>query len=309
MKVLVVDDSPVYRRVLVQALARMGHECAVARDGLEGWALFEREGAEVVISNWLMPGIEGDELCRRIRRSEKPYAYFIFFSARDARKNVMDGMAAGADDYLSKPLDEEELAACLVAAERVTALHHRLGEQQLELERLNRQLFEQARHDPLTGVRNRLRMQEDIETLEGRAEREGDGYAVALCDVDRFKSYNDSRGHLAGDEVLRRIASALERSCRRGDAVYRYGGEELLVLLVDDVPEMAIAAAERMRAAVEALAIPNPAEDPSPVVTVSVGVAVRRADRDGGPQEVLTRADEALYEAKAAGRNRVVPAR
>jgi diguanylate cyclase (GGDEF)-like protein len=136
-------------------------------------------------------------------------------------------------------------------------------------------------------------------------ERYDRGYAVALCDVDHFKSYNDSCGHLAGDDVLRSVAGALNRSCRRGDAVYRYGGEELLVLLPGQEIELAIAAGERMRQAVEALGIPHPLGEPSDVVTVSVGVAARDHTHAGGVSKLLSAADDALYRAKNEGRNRV----
>ena len=306
MKVMIVDDSAAYRRVLEAAVRRLGHDCLVAVDGVAAWEMFEAEGADVVISNWMMPGIDGDELCRRIRASDRPYAYFILFTALEGKRNVMRGMEAGADDYLEKPLDEDELEACLVAATRVTGLYRKLAEQQDELERLNRQLFEQSRQDALTGLGNRLRMQEDLETIEANVERYGNGYAVALCDVDRFKAYNDSRGHLAGDDVLRAVAEALLRTCRRGDAAYRYGGEELLVVLPGQGVELAAAAAERMRLAVESLAIAHPLGEPADVVTISIGVAVRHNGGRAGFEPLLSDADDALYQAKTEGRNRVV---
>jgi len=306
MRVMIVDDSAAYRRVLEAAVRRLGHACLVAADGLSAWETFKAEGADVVISNWMMPGIDGDELCRRIRASERPYAYFILFTALEGKRNVMRGMEAGADDYLEKPLDEDELEASLVAATRVTGLYRKLAEQQEELERLNRQLFEQSRQDALTGIGNRLRMQEDLERTEANVERYGNGYAVALCDVDRFKSYNDSCGHLAGDDVLRAVAKALLDACRRGDAAYRFGGEELLLLLPGQGVELAAAAAERMRLAVESLAIPHPSGEPADVVTISIGVAVRRSKGRAGFEPLLSEADDALYQAKAEGRNRVV---
>lgn len=305
MKVLAVDDSEAYRRILDRAVKGLGHECIAVEDGIRAWELFQGGGIDVVISNWMMPGLEGDELCRRIRESDRPYAYFILFSAREGKRNIMHGMEAGADDYLSKPLDEDELEACLVAAERVTCLYRRIAEQQGELEHLNRQLYEQSRQDALTGVGNRLRMQEDLETIESNVERYDRGYAIALCDIDRFKAYNDSRGHPAGDTVLRSVADALRQTCRRGDAVYRYGGEELLIILPGQDIELAIAAGERMRQAVEELGIPHPLGEQSDVVTVSVGVAAQDHTDPGGVSKLLSAADDALYRAKSEGRNRV----
>jgi diguanylate cyclase (GGDEF)-like protein len=160
--------------------------------------------------------------------------------------------------------------------------------------------------DPLTGVCNRLRMEEDLETIEGNAQRYDDlGYAVALCDVDRLKDYNNSRGYQAGDYVLQAVAAAVRSTCRSGAFVYRYGGDELLVLLPGQSGEIATAAAERMRVAVENLEIAHPLGDPLPVVTISIGVAVRDANTDGGNvEDVLDEADRALYRAKSEGRNR-----
>jgi len=305
MRVLIVDDSPVYQRVLERSLTALGHECVIAVDGEQGWEAFQREGADAVISNWLMPGMDGDELCRRIRGSDRSYAYFIFFTARDAKTNLMHGMEAGADDYLAKPLDEADLEARLVAAARVTTLHRRLADQQRELERLNGELFDQSRHDPLTGLRNRLALREELEVLDGRADRDGSGYGAILLDVDRFKAYNDSQGHQAGDGVLRDVAKALLDCRRRGDTTYRYGGEELVMLVPDEDPAAAASAAERIRATVEALGIPHPAVGPGAVVTISAGVAVRRSGRGDNGSAALKRADAALYRAKESGRNRV----
>jgi two-component system, cell cycle response regulator len=306
VKVLAVDDSAAYRRLVEKSVTSLGHQCISAEDGAQAWELFQGGGVDVVISNWMMPGMEGDELCRRIRGSDHPYAYFILFTAREGKRNVMHGMEAGADDYLAKPLDEDELEACLVNAQRITGLYRMLAEQQGELERLNRDLYEQSRQDVLTGIGNRLRMEEDLETIEGNIGRYGQGYAVALCDIDHFKAYNDRHGHQAGDDVLRSVAEALRQTCRKGDAVYRYGGEELLVLLPEQSLELATAAAERMRRAVEALGISHPRGKPASVVTISIGVAMREAAHSGSVEKVLREADEALYRAKASGRNRVL---
>jgi diguanylate cyclase (GGDEF)-like protein len=213
-------------------------------------------------------------------------------------------MQAGADDYLRKPPDPDELQVRLTAAARITQLHRQLSRQNTELERLNHALFEQGRTDALTGVGNRLRMQEDLAKLWSRAARYAQPFCIALCDVDHFKLYNDSCGHQAGDRALHAVAHALATTSRGGDAVYRYGGEEFVTVLPLPGLESAVTAMNRLREAVEALAIPNPAFHDERVVTISVGVAA--FDAALTLDEVIKRADVALYVAKSRGRNRVV---
>jgi two-component system cell cycle response regulator len=306
VKILIADDSATPRLLLKRELERLGHECLVAEDGLEAWEMFQGSGVDAVISDWMMPGLDGDELCRRVRADpDAPYAYFVLLTSLDDKRHVVAGMEAGADDYLTKPFGHEELETRLIAAARVSALHRKSAAQQAELGRLNELLFDDSRRDALTGLGNRRRQDEDLQMLADRAERYGDRFCVALFDVDRFKLFNDSAGHLAGDDVLRRVAASFAAECRSGDAVYRYGGEELLVLLPSQSLDTAAVAAERMRAAIEALAIPHPGIDPPGVVTVSAGVAAFERECGEDVPTLLKRADAALYEAKEGGRNRV----
>jgi two-component system, cell cycle response regulator len=306
MKVLVADDSAAARAMLQRTLGTLGHDCTVAVDGASAWELFERTGADVVISDWMMPGMTGDEFCRLVRGgTRQSYTYFILLTSLEDQEHVVQGMEAGADDYLKKPFDLADLQARLISAERVTALYAKLNSQQAELEDLNRRLFAESRTDPLTHIGNRMAMDADLVQLSARASRYGHWYCLTLFDIDKFKAFNDSRGHLAGDQVLKVVASTLADACRSGDAIYRYGGEELLVVLPEQSLESANVAAERMRAAIEALAIPHTACGPGAVVTVSGGLA-RLEERDGSDFDaVLKRADEALYRAKELGRNRV----
>lgn len=303
MKILIAEDSPAQRLALYKAVESLGHECVAAEDGNQAWGLYEDGDFEVLISDWVMPGMEGDELCRKVRATGTPYCYVILLTTLDDQEHVMRGMRAGADDYLSKPLNPDELETRLAAATRVTKLHRALAEQQAELERLNRELHKQARQDPLTVVGNRLRLEEDLDRLEALAERDGPGYAVAICDIDQFKELNDHSGHVRGDEVLRQVTRALVEGSRRSDAVYRYGGDELVVVVPNCAPDQMAAAAERLRAQVEHLGLEHPAAEQG-VVTVSVGVAMNK-DGDGA-EGTVRRADEALYRAKQASRNRVV---
>jgi diguanylate cyclase (GGDEF)-like protein len=242
----------------------------------------------VVITDWQMPGMDGTALAKAIRaHSASSYAYVMVLTGAADEDSARAAMEAGADDLLLKPLDPAQLERKLIAAGRVTALHRRL--------------HDDARHDALTGLSNRLRLAEDLELLCGRVERYGHAYCVALFDVDDFKGYNDAAGHLAGDGVLRSVAQALQRQIRTGDALYRYGGEEFLVLLPEQTIESAGLAADRLRGAVEALALPHPAGGH---VTVSAGVA-GTTERGCRPDELFELADQALFRAKDAGRNRV----
>ena len=300
MRILIAEDDTVSRTILRRAVEKFGHECLPAAGGEEAWGLYrENPDLDVIISDWMMPGMDGLELCRLVRGEERDtYTYFIFLTALGDKEHLLMGLEAGADDYLSKPLDRDELQVRLISAARVTALHRHLAQ-------LNRRLFEQSREDPLTGLGNRLRLREDLETLQARAERYGHTFSVILCDVDFFKSYNDRYGHIAGDEVLGRVAAEISAQCRSGDTAYRYGGEELLVVLPEQSVEAAVKVADRLRRSVEDLGIPHESKDPPGSVTISAGVAALRAEDAKSTDDLLKEADAALYRAKEAGRNRV----
>ena len=288
MHVLIADDDPGTRLLVSTCVERLGHTCTAATDGSEAWRLYQEETPEVVITDWEMPGMDGTALSRAIRgHSAGLYPYVIVLTGAADEAAARSTMEAGADDLLLKPPDLAQLERKLIAAGRVTALHRRL--------------HDDARHDTLTALGNRLRLAEDLEVLCGRVERYGHSYCVALFDIDDFKGYNDGAGPLGGDGALRAVAGALQQQIRTGDAVYRYGGEEFLVLLPEQSIETAGLAAERLRNAVEALGLPHPAGG---VVTVSAGVA-QLNDGASRPDQVFELADQALYRAKENGRNRV----
>jgi diguanylate cyclase (GGDEF)-like protein len=288
MRVLIADDEPGARLLLTTTVERLGHECTSAEDGDEALRLYRELQPEVVITDLKMPALDGAELARRIRaETDASYSYVMVVTGSADDAEARDAMRAGADDLVIKPLDPAQLERKLIAAERMIALHGRL--------------HRDARQDALTGIGNRLRLAEDIEALCARVTRYGHAYCVGLLDIDDFKALNDSAGHLAGDDVLREVAEALSATMRTGDTLYRYGGEEFLVLLPEQTLEGAALAAERLRAAVEARGIERPGGG---VVTVSAGVA----GTIGGscsPDELFAAADQALYRAKERGRNRV----
>jgi diguanylate cyclase (GGDEF)-like protein len=251
----------------------------------------------------MMPGMDGLELCRRIRAAERDsYTYIVLVTSLADRRDVLSGMQAGADDYLTKPLDPFELETRLLAAGRVTALHAELGRYRAELARL-------ARTDPLTGLRNRQGLAEELALLHLRSERYDRNYAVAICDVDFFKAYNDAYGHQAGDEALRSVAATLTAQTRESDGVYRYGGEEFLLILPEQTLPSAVAVMERIRRGVQELGIPHGAGGAGSVLMLSTGIAAFvPGGRTVTSEELLKEADEALYAAKSGGRNAVVAA-
>jgi two-component system, cell cycle response regulator len=310
VKVLIAEDDGMSMLMLRRAVERIGHAALCAENGLAAYQMLVMHAPDAVLSDWQMPGMDGIELCRRIREQEErrsgTYTYFIFLTSLDGKQQFLEGMQAGADDYLTKPIDMDELAVRLFAATRVTSLHRKLHEQNLELERRRRENHEAARTDALTSLGNRLRLREDLARLAGQARRVGSPCSAALCDIDEFKRYNDHHGHLAGDEALLRVAQTLSREMRAGDTVYRYGGEEFLVILADQSEKAAAVAMDRLRQSVKQLAIPHGGKNPPGQVTMSVGVAEMTGE-DKEPWDAwLKRADEALYRAKAEGRNRVV---
>jgi len=306
MRVLIAEDDALVRRILELTLTQLGHECSVAEDGLEAWERYRAESPEVLITDWMMPGLSGPELCRRIRADEQGgYCYLILLTALDDHEHALAGIEAGADDHLTKPLNVGDLQIRLVAAARVTVLHARLAEREGELERLNLDLAQEARRDPLTRLGNRLRLEEDLAVYDARRVRYGHAYCVLLCDLDRFKALNDRQGHQAGDRVLCEVAATLRRESRTSDAVYRYGGEEFLVLLAEQTLEGALIVCERMREAVYGLGLAHP-DTEAGVVTISIGAATCPPGGETDATDAIRRADLALYAAKAQGRDRVV---
>ena len=307
MRVLVADDETTTRLVVKAVVQRLGHECLVAPDGNRAWTLLEEFPVDVLITDWMMPGLDGPELCRRIRARHtdtNTYTYIILATVLNERHDILAGMQAGADDYLIKPLEPFDVQTRLIAAERVTALHHQLTDARAEQQRLNHELAEQARTDPLTQLGNRLRLREDLQILHARAQRHARPYSIAMCDLDNFKSFNDHYGHPQGDKALQQVAAVLAADLRAGDAAYRYGGEEFVILLADEHLPEAVKVTERLRNAVEALALPH-RNSPPGILTISAGVASYTPNTTIDANSIIEQADQALYTAKQHGRNRV----
>ncbi len=308
LNVLVVDDDDDVRSTVQEAVRQLGHECRTAGDGLEAWTMHQADRADVILSDWKMPRMDGLELCRRTRAlgTDSPYTYFIFLTGLTDKDHFIRGMEAGADDYHPKPVDLDELQARLTSAQRVIALYRELAAKNSALRRDSEASFELARVDPLTGVANRLRLEEDLDAMWPLWKRYGRRYVAAMCDIDKFKEFNDRFGHVSGDEVLHKIAQTMRSELREGDGLYRYGGEEFVVILPEQSLADAALAMDRLRRAIERLAIPTVGRPAAGgVVTVSVGLAALEMSRDATREHWLRRADAALYRAKARGRNRV----
>ncbi len=300
LSVMVVDDEDSSRRGMMLAMRELGHRCVVARDGVEALELHAHQPVDLMISDWSMPNMNGVELCKAIRERPDRYVYFIFTTALSDKSHLLQGMQAGADDFIGKPVDFDELSARLISAKRVIGLHRALSARNRTLRRDSQQYFQAARIDALTSTRNRLALMEDLDELAERSRREGRSLCLAMCDVDQFKAYNDHFGHLAGDEALARVAQVLARQLRKSDTLYRFGGEEFVVTLPDQTRETAKVAMDRIRRAVELAAVPQAPGASWPVVTISVGISEVEGGRVG---DGLKLADDALYRAKASGRN------
>jgi len=306
MRVLVADDEQTTRLVVRAAVQRLGHECLVAEDGDRAWARLHASPVDVLLTDWMMPGLDGPELCRRIRAHPADrYTYIILATSMSEREDILSGMQAGADDYLIKPLDPFAVQTRLIAAERVTVLHQQLAAFRTQLEGLNDELAGQARTDALTQLGNRRRLQEDLAKLHASARRHRRPYSIAMCDLDHFKKFNDTYGHGQGDHALEQVAAVLHADPRTEDSAYRYGGEEFVILFSDEHHAGALAATERIRAAVYALGIPHANNLPSGIMTISAGVSTFEPDGDLEANVILERADQALYVAKQRGRNQV----
>jgi diguanylate cyclase (GGDEF)-like protein len=308
VQILVADDDPTSRLLLRAIVTKLGHECLVAEEGSSAWELLSAGGIDVLLTDWMMPGLDGPELCRRVRDEVSDrYVYLVLTTGLDHPEHVLEGMGAGADDYLIKPVDSFAVQTRLVAAERVTELHTKLAHTQAELERVNLELREQSLTDQLTGLGNRRRMEEDVARTHARALRSGRSYGIALFDIDHFKLYNDHYGHVAGDETLRRVAAGIDFVVRAGECAYRYGGEEFLLLIPDcDPSDCIFVCADRVRRSVLDAAIPHGARPSAPpIVTLSGGVSCWTPGSPLSALEVIEQADEALFEAKSGGRNQI----
>lgn len=298
MRVLIADDSLTSRTMLKRALVSWGYEVTSVENGTEAWdVLSQPDAPSLAILDWVMPGgLTGPEVCQKVREQRRePYTYIILLTSKGTKIETVEGLAAGADDYVVKPFDNHELQVRLRAGKRIIDL-------QLELLEAREELRDRANKDQLTMLPNRSAIHSTLEGELARCHRDGRTVGVILLDIDKFKSINDTYGHFAGDLVLKETAARLKANIRPYDQVGRYGGEEFLVVLPNCDLEQATMQAERLRSRLAAVTMNVDGVDL--LVTASFGVTM--SDATLRNSEMLVRvADEALYRSKAEGRNRV----
>lgn len=298
MKVLIAEDNAGFRQALERMLQKWGYEVVSASNGLQAWEILQTpDTPRIAILDWMMPELDGVEVCRRVReQNHEPYIYILLLTAKDSAEELVEGMEAGADDYLKKPVNTHELRVRLRAGQRIIDL-------QEELVRAREALRRQATRDPLTELWNRTAMFDILTAELTRAKRDSNTVSILMIDLDHFKRVNDTLGHAAGDGVLREAARRMAVCVRSYDSVCRYGGEEFLIIL----PGCDIAAATlraegiRLALAKDTFQIP---EGPL-AITCSVGVAASSGADILDVTELIRKADEALYTAKHNNRNRV----
>ncbi len=296
MRILIADDETMSRQLLQKTLERAGYEVTSVENGRQAAEhLCKQDGPRLALLDWVMPELDGPGVCREVRKGkEQSYVYMVLLTSKEAKEDVVAGLGSGADDYLTKPFDPEELKARLRTGLRILDLEDSLVEAREEMR------FK-ATHDALTSIFNRGVIVDLLGRELSRSYREHASTAILLCDLDHFKNVNDSYGHLAGDEVLKETARRLLSSVRSYDFVGRYGGEEFLIVLNNCNPAFGFGRAEEIRIAIAQKPIQTSA-GPIPI-TMSLGLLLSLEWGFRPLEELLQEADSALYAAKAAGRN------
>jgi diguanylate cyclase (GGDEF)-like protein len=298
MKVLIAEDDSISRRMLEAFLMKWGYGVILAKEGEEAWGILQDNNApRLAVLDWMMPGRDGIDICRSVRQWKgRPYIYILLLTARGHKEDIVEGLEAGADDYVTKPFDPYELRARLRAGQRIVEL-------QEQLVQAREALRDQASRDPLTGLWNHGTILAILRKEVARASRTQSPFAVAMADVDRFKTINDTYGHQAGDAVLREASQRLRGTLRTYDSLGRYGGDEFLAVVPGCHPEGVGRFAESLRTRIDR----KPVETPEGVIpiTLSLGVVALNNLCDAKAETLVRVADAALYRAKTAGRNRV----
>jgi two-component system, cell cycle response regulator len=297
LQVLVVDDSPVYRKLVEHALEGGPYSLLFAKSGREALELYARYLPGIVITDWMMPDLSGLDLCQRLRADvHRGYTYIILLTSIAEKDNVVKGLAAGADDYLTKPFDPAELMGRIGVGRRIIDLHR-------QIDAKNKLLEEMAHSDPLTGLPNRRAIEEWAGRQLRGAARHGFPYWVVLVDLDSFKSINDTHGHEGGDALLQKFAEILKTVIRASDICGRLGGDEFLLVITHVEADSINRTVERFREKLAEQKFPIGGEQVT--ITASFGIAGFHGKEILDFNTLVRRADKALYAAKRAGRNQV----
>ena len=306
LSILVVDDQPDVRVAMAAQLDAMGHRVFEAGDAHWGLELFKRHQPDLILLDVMMPGHDGYWLAREIRAAEVGHwTPIIFLSAMDQAQDLSRGIEAGGDDYLVKPVSVVVLAAKLRAMIRLKGMQARLMSMSSDLREANERLQHLTEHDDLTGLVNRRGFDRLLHDEIGSARREQEPLTLVFCDLDHFKRYNDTLGHVEGDQCLRRVGALLNDACHRPrDRAARYGGEEFALILPNTPKSGAMTFARALRRMLSTLALPHPDSAVAPFVTLTGGITTCVPDATTTAEGMVTRADEALYAAKARGRDR-----
>jgi two-component system cell cycle response regulator len=310
IRILVATDCPLHQKILTKKLTAAGHEVTVAKDGSKALEIAVATSPQLVISDWMMPGMDGLELCRTLRLSPHlSHIHFIIMTIHDSNEELVEAFEAGINYYLVKPLNHSILAALLRGAAREIATNEEVQRQQVELRRTNaeinitnRMLKTMALEDQLTKLPNRRAGLDGLDKAWAKSTRSEEPLLVMILDIDFFKKVNDNYGHDAGDAVLRATAVAMKDAIRDSDEICRFGGEEFLVVCPGADVDVAAMVGNRIRKAVENNHLDTPEFTGN--VTISIGAAVRRQSTPD-TLSLVKQADEALYAAKDAGRNKV----
>ncbi len=296
VSILVADDSAISRKLIEHSLSGKNYSLLFAKSGQEAIELFTEHDPAIVIVDWMMPDLTGIEICRHVRSAQNSYTYMIILTGMSQKARLVEGLEAGADDFLTKPFDNDELVARVGVGTRVAQLHR-------ELEAKNRLLNELAVTDALTTLPNRRGIEDWANRQLSGAARYGFTFWLVIADLDNFKAINDQFGHQAGDAVLIQFADLLRRNTRRSDICGRIGGEEFLFVLTHSSAENARMVVERIRT--DFSEIPFNFDGRDVAISASFGVAEYKLDAHQTLSELVGQADMAMYEAKRSGRNRV----
>ncbi len=307
MKILIVEDSRANLAVLRQYVEQFGATALCAESGETALQLYEQNCPDLILLDIVLPGMDGLAVARQVRAMEKggDWTPIIFLSSLGKDDDIEKGIAAGGDDYLLKPISEIVLGAKIRAMQRLVLMRASLVSLTRKLDAANQELIRISSSDGLTGIANRRYFDEALSLEWRRARRHSNPVALLMCDVDYFKLYNDTYGHLAGDECLRQVARSISRHSERpSDTVARFGGEEFAVVLAETSIGGALMVAEKIRHGIREL---NITHDSSPFghVTLSIGIASAAPGFDNPPDDLIAAADKALYHAKQEGRDRV----